>query len=93
MSMVLPEIVVQKILAQGIKELRFDRVAFYNLFAQFAQDELSEDYGVTYIDEVWKWFSTTKIPVVRAWSFNAQVIPQLSIHLANETEDLSLIHI
>lgn len=87
MSYVLPEVVVQKILAQGIKELRFDKVAFYNLFAQFAQDELAEDYGITYLDEVWKWFSTTKIPVVRAWSFNAQVIPQISIHLANETED------
>ena len=87
MSMVLPEIVVQKIVALGIKELRANKHVFYNLFAQFAQDELAEDYGSSYVDEVWKWFSSTKIPVIRAWSLNAQVIPCISVHLANETED------
>lgn len=87
MSFVMPEIVVQKILTYGMKQLRSDKAAFYDLFCQFTQDELSEDYGTKYLDEVWKWFSTTKIPVVKAWSFNAQVIPCISVHLANETED------
>ncbi|MEM4726480.1 MAG: hypothetical protein QXG63_06025 [Nitrososphaerales archaeon] len=41
------------------------------------------------MDEVWKWFSTTKIPVVKAWNFNVQQIPCISVHLANETEDES----
>lgn len=89
MAYVMPEIVVQKILAHGVKDLRANKHAFYDLFSQFAQDELSEDYGISYIDEVWKWFSTTKIPIVRAWAFNAQVIPCMSVHLANETEDES----
>lgn len=89
MSFVMPEIVVQKVLEYGIKELRKDKKAFYNLFCQFRQDELADDYGDKYLDEVWKWFSTTKIPVVKAWSFNAQVIPCISVHLANETEDES----
>jgi len=87
MSFVMPEIAVQKILANGIRQLRADKHAFYDLFGQFDQDELSEDYGAKYIDEVWKWFSTTKIPIVRAWSLNTQVIPCISVHLANETED------
>ncbi len=89
MSFVMPEIVVQKVLEHGIKQLRSNKAEFMDLFCQFTQDELSDDYGQKYLDEVWKWFSTTKIPVVKAWSFNAQVIPCISVHLANETEDES----
>jgi len=89
MSFVMPEIVIQKVLDYGIKQLRSNKAEFYDLFAQFTQDELNNDYGPTYLDELWKWFSTTKIPVVKAWSFNAQVIPCISVHLANETEDES----
>ncbi len=87
MSFVMPEIVVQKVVDHGIKQLRANKAEFYDLFAQFTQDELDADYGPKYLDELWKWFSTTKIPVVKAWSFNAQVIPCISVHLANETED------
>lgn len=87
MSFVMPEIVVQKVLDYGVKQLRANKAEFYDLFAQFSQDELGSDYGDKYIDELWKWFSTTKIPVVKAWSFNPQVIPCISVHLANETED------
>lgn len=83
----MPEIVVEKVIKFGIKQLRADKAAFYELFQQFIQDELNDDYGPTYLDEIWKWFSTTKIPVVKAWSFNAQNIPCISVHLANETED------
>ena len=89
MSWVLPEIVVQKVLDYGIKQLRANKAEFYDLFCQFTQDELANDYGDKYLDEVWNWFSTTKIPVVKAWAFNAQKIPSISVHLANETEDES----
>lgn len=89
MSFVMPEIVVQKVLEYGIKQLRANKAEFYDLFGQFTQDELSDDYGPKYLDEVWKWFSITKLPVVKAWSFNAQSIPCISVHLANETEDES----
>jgi hypothetical protein len=89
MSFVMPEIVIQKVITHGIKQLRSNKAEFYDLFAQFTQDELNDDYGPIYLDELWKWFSTTKIPVVKAWSFNAQVIPCISVHLANETEDES----
>ncbi len=87
MSFVMPEIVIQKVISHGLKQLRSNKEEFYDLFCQFTQDELSEDYGDKYLDELWKWFSTTKIPVVKAWSFNAQQIPCISVHLANETED------
>jgi hypothetical protein len=83
----MPEIVIQKVLDYGIKQLRANKTEFYELFDQFTQDELSADYGPKYLDEVWKWFSTTKIPVLKAWSFNMQTIPCISVHLANETED------
>lgn len=86
---VMPEIVLQKVLSYGIKELRGNRDAFDDLFNQFIQDELAQDYGQNYLDQVWSWFSTTKIPVVKAWSFNSQQIPSISVHLANETEDES----
>lgn len=89
MSFVMPEIVLQKVIAYGIKELRGNRDAFDDLFNQFTQDELAQDYGQTYLDQVWSWFSTIKIPVVKAWSFNSQQIPSISVHLANETEDES----
>jgi hypothetical protein len=89
MSFVLPEVVVQKVLEYGIKRLRYNKAEFYDLFAQFTQDELNDDYGPKYLDEIWKWFSTTKIPVVKAWSLNVQNIPCISVHLANESEDES----
>jgi len=87
MSFIMPEIVVQKLIKTGIKGLRADRAAFDELFAQYSDPDLQDDYGDDYLDKLWDWFSTTKIPVIQAWSFNAQKIPSISIHLANETED------
>ena len=89
MSFVFPEVVVRKVIDHGIKQLRTNKPAFDDLFAQFVQDELSTDYGPNYREQIWDWFTTTKIPVVQAWSFNAQKIPCISVHLANETEDES----
>ncbi len=89
MSWVMPEIVVRKVIDYGIKKLRADKRAFDDLFLTFVEDGLREDYGPEYREQIWEWFTTSKIPVVQAWSFNAQKIPCISIHLANETEDES----
>ena len=89
MSFVMPEIVMQKVLDYGIKQLRQNKEEFYDLFSQYTQDELNADYGEKYLEDIWKWFTTTKIPVVKAWNFNRQNIPSISVHLANETEDES----
>jgi hypothetical protein len=85
----MPEIVVRKVIDSGIKKLRANKPAFDDLFCQFLQDELGVDYGERYREEIWTWFSTTKIPVIQAWAFNVQKIPCVSVHLANETEDES----
>lgn len=89
MSFVMPEIVVRKIIDYGIKQLRKNKPAFDNIFCTFVEDELKADYGEAYRDKIWEWFSTAKIPVIQAWSFNVQKIPCVSVHLANETEDES----
>ena len=87
MAFIMPEVVVQSLLQESLKTLRANKRAFYDIFSQYAVNELNYDYGTKYIDQIWEWFSTTKIPVIQAWSLNAQVIPCISIHLANETED------
>jgi len=89
MSFVMPEIIMRKVVEDGLRKLRSDRKAFDDLFSGFLQDELGVDFGEAYRKQIWDWFSVTKIPVVQAWSFNAQRIPCISIHLANETEDES----
>lgn len=89
MPFTMPEVVVRRLIDFGIKELRANKPAFDDLFLQFSDPELNVDFGPAYRDQIWEWFSTTKIPVVQAWSFNAQKIPCISIHLANETEDES----
>jgi len=87
MSFVLPEIVMQRLITIGLKQLRANKPAFYDLFCQYTQDELEVEYGTKYVDDLWDWFSTTKLPVLKAWSFNAQKVPCFSIHLATEQED------
>jgi len=89
MGFIFPEVVVRRLIDLGIKELRANKPAFDDLFAQFDNPELNSDFGPNYREQIWEWFSTTKLPVVQAWSFNAQKIPCISIHLANETEDES----
>lgn len=89
MSFVFPEIVLQRIITLGIKKLRANKTAFYDIFSQYYEDEMIAEYGEAYVDQIWNWFSTTKIPVVQAWALNVQKIPCISIHLANETEDES----
>lgn len=89
MGFTMPEIVVRKLIDHGIKKLRTNKPAFDDLFSAFTEDELNSEYGEAYREKIWQWFSTTKIPVIQAWSFNAQKIPCISVHLANETEDES----
>ena len=87
MSFVMPEIMLQRVIQIGIDNVRSDTEAFNDIFAQYLNDELTDDYGQTYIDQIREWFTTTKMPVVQAWSFNPDRIPCFSIHLASEQED------
>jgi len=86
---ILPEVVMQKILTHGLDKLRGNKEEFYDLFGQYLCKDLALDYGPKYLDDLWDWFVTTKLPVVQAWNLNVQRIPCLSVHLANEVEDES----
>lgn len=87
MSFIMPEIVVQRVIQEGIKNLRDNPDAFDDIFDTFKCAEMEAAYGQGYIDQIKQWFNDTKIPVVQAWSLNPERIPCYSIHLASEMED------
>ena len=87
MAWTLPEVVVRRVIDDSFKKLRANKPAFLDIFSDFARDELAEEYGEAYIEQIWDWFTTTKVPVIQSWSMNTQKIPCISVHLANEQED------
>lgn len=89
MAMILPEVVLQRVLQRGIKNLRNNPEAFNDIFCQYLSDELKQNYGQSYIDGIRQWFMKTKIPVLQAFSFDPTKIPCISIHLGVENEDES----
>lgn len=86
---VLPEVALQRMIQIGFRNLRSNRDAFDKIFQQYTCDELKTSYGQQHIDKMWNWFTTTKIPVMQAWSFDLQKVPGITIHLADESEDES----
>lgn len=91
MAWTLPEVAIRRVIDDSFKKLRANKPAFLDIFAEFSQDQLKDEYGDAYTEQIWQWFTTTKIPVIQSWSFNAQKIPCISVHLANEQEDESKI--
>jgi hypothetical protein len=90
MSYVMPEIGMQRILQYGIQYLRANRPIFNEIFAYLSVHPLmASGYGQTYIDRIWTWFTTEKIPVVQAFLMSPERVPCFSIHLSSETEDES----
>ena len=87
MAWTLPEVAIRRVIDDSFKKLRSNKAAFEDIFSEFKQDELAEEYGADYIEQIWIWFTTTKIPVIQSWSMNVQKIPCISVHLANEQED------
>lgn len=84
---IMPQIALQKVLQTGIKELKDKPELLEDIFNYMHEPDLEVDYGVAYVEKIKSWFLETKIPVLHAWSFNADRIPCISIHLANESED------
>lgn len=89
MAMILPEIVLQRVLQQGIKDLRARPAAFKEIFDQMLDEEMAENYGQSAIDGIRTWFMQTKFPVVQAYAFDPTKLPSVSIHLGVENEDES----
>jgi hypothetical protein len=90
MSRVMPEIAVQRLVQYGIQYLRSNRPMFNEIFAYLKDHPLmSTSYGQPYIDSIWNWFTTEKIPVVQAFLLTPERVPCYSIHLSSENEDES----
>jgi len=87
MSFVLPEVVLQKTIANGIAKLKNNETIFRGIFAQYETDELMNHYGTEYVDSIWNWFTGARLPAVQSFSFDPQKVPCFSIHLASETDD------
>ena len=83
------EVALQRLVQIGLYNLKNNRPAFDCIFAQFLRNEMKTSYGQAHIDKIYNWFSTTKIPVVQAWSFDPAKVPSFTIHLADESEDES----
>lgn len=86
MAWTLPEVAIRRVIDDGIKRLRQNKAVFLDIFSEYKKDELDSEYGENYIEQIWEWFATTKIPVVQSWSLNVEKIPCISVHLANEQE-------
>ena len=87
MPHVIPQVALQRVLQQGIKQLKANPVILDDIFCYYLVSEMSSDYGQSYVDKIKQCLIQTKIPVVQAWSLNPQRIPCISVHLANERED------
>lgn len=84
---IMPQIALQRVIQHGIRQLKDNPAALEEIFNYMHEGDISEDYGADYVDEVKRWFMTTKIPVLHAWTFNTDRIPCVTIHLASEQED------
>jgi len=90
MSQVMPEIAVQRIIQHGLKQLRLSKPMFDDIFAYVKEHPLMVGaYGPTYVDRIWQWFTTEKLPVVQAFLLTPERIPCYSVHLSAESEDES----
>lgn len=87
MAWIMPEIVLQRVLQVGIKNLRANPEAFNEIFAMYLDPEMINDYGQDYIDKIRDWFTSTKIPVLQGWTMNRDRIPCFAVTLSSDQED------
>ena len=86
---IMPQLALQNIIQSGLREIKANPAILDDIFGYMYTDELSEDYGEDQVNKIRTWFLGTKVPVLHAWTFNADRIPCISIHLADESEDES----
>jgi hypothetical protein len=89
----MPQVALHRVIQEGIAILKKNPDILDNIFEYYTCPGLDKDYGQNYIDKIKEWFTTTKIPVMQAWSLNPQRVPQIGIKLASEQEDESLVGI
>jgi len=90
MSYVMAEIAVQRLFQYGIQHIRSNREVFDEIFAyQATHPMMVKSYGPAYVNKIWEWLNTEKIPVMQAFQLSAERVPCYSIHLSTESEDES----
>ncbi len=89
MPHIMPQISLQRVISEGIEIVKNNIDVLDDIFQFYLIEEMADDYGQNYIDNIKTWFTETEIPVVQAWSLDPQRAPQISIHLATEVEDES----
>lgn len=86
---ILTEVVLQKVIKDGIRKVSDNPAIIDEIFAQYKMPLLEGVYGSMYVEGIKGWLASTKVPVVQAWAFSATKIPSISIHLGSETDDES----
>lgn len=89
MSMVFPQVGLQRLLQEGLAAIKAEPGVLDDVFSYYTCEALASSYGQAYVDKIKQWFLATKIPVTQAWHLNMQLVPQISIKLATEQEDES----
>ena len=84
---IMPQIAVQKLLQDGLKELRSNPSLLDEVFEYMHEPMFESDYGEEYVEKIKTWFAKTRLPVLHAWTFNIDRVPCISIHLSDERED------
>jgi hypothetical protein len=87
MAHVMPQVALQRLLQEGVKLVKENPEILDCIFQYYTCDAMDADYGQSYIEEIKTWFVKTKIPVVQAWSYDPQQVPQITVKLATEQED------
>ena len=89
MSHVVPQVALHRVILEGIQILKQNPDVLDDIFEYYKCPEMEASYGQAYIDKIKTWFTSTKIPVVQAWSLDPTQAPQIGIKLSTEQEDES----
>ena len=85
----MPQVALHRLIKDGVAILKQNPDILDDIFQFYLCDPMSIDYGQSYIDGIKTWFLETKIPVVQAWSMSQSGVPQITVKLASEQEDIS----
>jgi len=89
MPHVVPQVALHRVILEGIQILKQNPDVLDDVFEYYKCPEMEASYGQSYIDKIKTWFTSTKIPVVQAWSLDPTQAPQIAIKLSTEQEDES----
>lgn len=88
MAHIMAQVALHRVIQDGVKIVKQNPDVLDDIFYYYLLPDMAASYGQPYIDNIKKWFTETKIPVVQAWSLNPETAPQIGIKLATEQEDI-----